>query len=426
MAASFVATTTIPNYQDILDGNVHKKVPLNTYVSQLEPIYRSIPSQLPTPTATIAPYSITPINPKFDPLVHLQYYANGSAGKDQYNNTRRLTLDQLGLSNPQMQISPIGVSDPFPLFTSEAVNIMRSELLAKENFMKYARYCHSSTTGMDCVVRGYVKDNDGVVNCEFIHDAWTHPATLELISRMAGVELEVVIDFEIAHSNISMKTPEEADAEIARHEQQQQEQEMNSEEGANAATTTTSPTKSEDDIRAVVGWHHDSYPFVCVLMLSDTTNMIGGETSLRMGKTSPEAKQEIAVVPGPKQGSACVLQGRLIEHIAPTPQGLSERITMVTSFRARDPALPDTSILDTVKPEVNFGSRYHEFYQQWINYRCDLVKQRLDLIKSGAMVEIGGDGVGNGGKKVFDKKKMIEKLKELEDYIRVTHEEMLC
>lgn len=32
---------------------------------------------------------------------------------------------------------------------------------------------------------------------------------------------------------------------------------------------------------AVVNWHKDSYPFVCVLMLSDTTGMQGGETVLK-------------------------------------------------------------------------------------------------------------------------------------------------
>ena len=37
----------------------------------------------------------------------------------------------------------------------------------------------------------------------------------------------------------------------------------------------------DDDENAIVGWHRDSYPFVCVLMMSDTTEMIGGETALR-------------------------------------------------------------------------------------------------------------------------------------------------
>jgi hypothetical protein len=40
----------------------------------------------------------------------------------------------------------------------------------------------------------------------------------------------------------------------------------------------------EDDGKAVVDWHRDSYPFVCVLMMSDTTGMIGGETALKTGR----------------------------------------------------------------------------------------------------------------------------------------------
>jgi hypothetical protein len=40
---------------------------------------------------------------------------------------------------------------------------------------------------------------------------------------------------------------------------------------------------SEDDEQPIVGWHRDSYPFVCVLMMSDTTGMVGGETALRTG-----------------------------------------------------------------------------------------------------------------------------------------------
>ena len=56
----------------------------------------------------------------------------------------------------------------------------------------------------------------------------------------------------------------------------------------------------EDDM-PVVGWHRDSYPFVCVLMLSDCTNMVGGETALRTGTgevikvRGPEMVSNIAI-----------------------------------------------------------------------------------------------------------------------------------
>lgn len=44
---------------------------------------------------------------------------------------------------------------------------------------------------------------------------------------------------------------------------------------------------------AIVGWHNDSYPFVCVLMMSDTAGMEGGETALK------NSKGEQSLVKGP-------------------------------------------------------------------------------------------------------------------------------
>ena len=99
-------------------------------------------------------------------------------------------MEQLGLNHKQQQqqqsqqISDIGVSDPFQLFTDEAITIMRQEVLQRDTFMKYARYSYNSTSGMDCVVRGFVKDGDEI-NCPFTYQAWTHCKTMELISKMA-------------------------------------------------------------------------------------------------------------------------------------------------------------------------------------------------------------------------------------------------
>lgn len=42
-------------------------------------------------------------------------------------------------------------------------------------------------------------------------------------------------------------------------------------------------SRSYDDEKPIVDWHTDSYPFVCVTMLSDCTGMIGGETALKTG-----------------------------------------------------------------------------------------------------------------------------------------------
>ena len=76
---------------------------------------------------------------------------------------------------------------------------------------------------------------------------------------------------EIAHVNFSVKTEKETQEELAAIDRERQEYE--NDEGISGCPW-------EDD-SPVVGWHTDSYPFVCVLMLSDCTNMVGGETALR-------------------------------------------------------------------------------------------------------------------------------------------------
>lgn len=79
-----------------------------------------------------------------------------------------------------------------------------------------------------------------------------------MVSKAAGVDVVPSIDNEIANINISI----------------------------NDGTTPASDTyKQQDDPLAdgsSVAWHYDSFPFVCVVMLSDCTDMVGGETALKM------------------------------------------------------------------------------------------------------------------------------------------------
>lgn len=92
---------------------------------------------------------------------------------------------------------------------------------------------------------------------KFIYDAWKNAKTLAILSEIAGVDLVPVIDYEIGHVNISRP--------------------------ADKKDNDGSANVEENGNKAVVDWHHDSYPFVCVLMMSDTTNMVGGETVLKAG-----------------------------------------------------------------------------------------------------------------------------------------------
>lgn len=81
------------------------------------------------------------------------------------------------------------------------------------------------------------------------------------------------MDIDIAHINLSVKSEKETKEELAIISKQKRF--YDDDEGIAGCPW-------EDD-KPVVGWHTDSYPFVCVLMLSDCTNMVGGETALRTG-----------------------------------------------------------------------------------------------------------------------------------------------
>ena len=76
-----------------------------------------------------------------------------------------------------------------------------------------------------------------------------------MVSSVAGIDLTHMFDYEIANINISI----------------------------NDQTTVISPdgkVQSEDSTSAFA-WHYDSFPFVCVTMISDCSEMIGGETAIR-------------------------------------------------------------------------------------------------------------------------------------------------
>lgn len=89
-----------------------------------------------------------------------------------------------------------------------------------------------------------------------MYDAWKSPKTLEIVSKIAGIDLEPVIDIEIGNINVSVQEP------LNNYQKQ--------------------VNQSDDDV-PVTKWHHDSYPFVCVVMMSDTSQMVGGETAIRTG-----------------------------------------------------------------------------------------------------------------------------------------------
>lgn len=53
----------------------------------------------------------------------------------------------------------------------------------------------------------------------------------------------------------------------------------------------------------------DSYPYACILMLSHTEGMVGGETFIKCGDGT------ITKVEGPKYGCAYIIQGGILGEL---------------------------------------------------------------------------------------------------------------
>ncbi|KAM5349076.1 hypothetical protein ACJ41O_008899 [Fusarium nematophilum] len=256
----------------------------------------------------------------FNPAKHLNY----SPPKKIY------TMKEIGLEG--QGIAPNAVSDPFPLFSAEAVEQMRAEIFSEEAL----RDCQFTSGFIKNMVRGMGPDR-----APFIYDAWKSPEVLDKISAIAGTELIPAIDYDIGNVNISINDAGENSV-------------------ANADT-------KDDSSTSAVAWHYDSYPFVVVTMLSNCEGMVGGETALRL----PDGTSK--KVRGPVQGTAVVMQGRYIEHQALKAYGGRERIAMVTSFRAKNPLVKDETVLTGVRGISDLSALYHQYNE----YRLEILEERI-------------------------------------------------
>ncbi|TWU74008.1 hypothetical protein ED733_000295 [Metarhizium rileyi] len=225
-------------------------------------------------------------------------------------------------------ISEVAVTDPFPLFTKDAILQIRREIFSEP----VLRDCRFKSDFIPNMVRGMGHDR-----APFTYDAWWSPEILARVSEAAGIELVPAIDYEVANINISINDQ-------------------------NATEVVT-----YGDETSAVAWHYDSYPFVCVTMAADCNGMVGGETALKL----PNGEERR--VRGPAMGTCVVMQGRYIYHQALKAFGGRERIAMVTAFRPKNPFLRDESILTGSRPISNLD----ELYPQYIEYRLSNLEERF-------------------------------------------------
>ncbi|KAK1625413.1 hypothetical protein BDP81DRAFT_463939 [Colletotrichum phormii] len=239
------------------------------------------------------------------------------------HDPKKLSLKDVSLPE-DVEISPVACSEQFHLFTEEAIQNMRQEIFTTEVWEN----CLHSTRFAPCQLRGHCPKY-----APFMNQAWKNPKTLAVISQVAG------------------------------------------EKNQEKAGDNTSVTK----------WHYDAFPFVCVVMMSDATNM----------------------------GSAVIPQGRYVEHQALAAIGGAERITMITSFRPRNPCVKDDSVLTSIRPI----SEHSELYYQWAKYRVEVVQERLKTF----LKTLAED---NEGDKPTNVRRIKEFLAQQQDYIGITNEEI--
>ena len=61
---------------------------------------------------------------------------------------------------------------------------------------------------------------DALRYAPFVRDAWKHPETLAIISKLAGIDVVPAMDYEIGHVNLSVKSAEETQQELAHIDEQ--------------------------------------------------------------------------------------------------------------------------------------------------------------------------------------------------------------
>lgn len=260
----------------------------------------------------------------------------------------RKKLSDLGYNN-DAGISDVGVTAPFHLFSDEAIRLMRRDILSEP----VQENCIFASPRSPYMIRGYAPRYS-----KFIYDAWMHPKTIETVSRAANIDLVPVFDYEIGHVNIQL-----SDKGIGGVSDL-------SEIPAPPLPPTENDIEQEKDENPVFKWHYDDEPFVAVLMLSDMSTAKGGETAVKCADGS------IEVVPGPNLGKVVIMQGSALYHVALRAHNSRERITMVTSFRPRDPMIRDMTRM-TLTHE---SSDMTIMGRQWLQYRLETLAKRSNVM----------------------------------------------
>ncbi|KAK9319611.1 hypothetical protein V1517DRAFT_37072 [Lipomyces orientalis] len=313
--------------------------------------YLDLP-QRPTNARTIGPLSKDAFYiPNFDPAIHLAFEPP----------SKRYSFTELGLPRPQ-NAPNVCFTEPFQLFSEEGVRMIRRELFRKEFLDKYMR----SWSRAPCYISGHANHEN---EATFIKQAWHHPATQAAINEAFGAALKPLPrEQDLGYVNVQLGN--EGLPGVYKYTEEPTKPLSPSEAAANIS-------KSEYDNIPVDSWHKDMVPVVCVLMLSDTSTMEGGETAIKKGDGS------IIKARGAKIGGAVLMQGGRTEHAALRATNCPERVSMVTSYCFADPDADDScTTLRSVDPvnddKPTLWNVYLEYKLKRLRDRIDTALEKLD------------------------------------------------
>ncbi|ODV62567.1 uncharacterized protein ASCRUDRAFT_74921 [Ascoidea rubescens DSM 1968] len=356
-----------PLTSEIINGNIDKAVSSKVYDDFIVKLLNEL-----TSNPNFDP------NIEFDPSKHIIF--NSETDFDKYKVT---TLSDISIEHDEA-ISNCAFTPAFPLFSEEAIDIMRYELFQEKVFKQYGRAANLTRfKGLDVQIGGYTHLTP------FTAKALTHEKTMEVLNKYAGLELQVMMPFELGSINFGIKPYE-------RVEDEKKNKEIYLAKNAKAFD------KDADFVR---GWHHDSNSFSFILMMSDTKDMIGGETALKTGNG------EILKIDNYEKGWASLVQAHCINHIALKPYCSVERITSVTSYRAKDLLHMDPTVITTIKPSIFPRTIYNTFYPEWMDYRLDVMGEKIAWLRR----KVAQDRENH---RDFNQIEMINYLEDLTTYIR--------
>ena len=133
-------------------------------------------------------------------------------------------------------------------------------------------------------------------------------------------------------------------------------------------------------------WHMDSVPYVMVILLSDATDMVGGELlvarlgdpreALQMVKAGTIDPSHIDSVNYPGPGHAIFMQGSRIAHaVTPVTQARERRLTCINSYQSLNPFSRDATIYRTFTTMDGDAPQYE--YARHVAWR---VQGQLDYL----------------------------------------------